>query len=103
MIVHRVLPVQSVLILIHAIAHQRRSGLHKKFVIQSVRHAMVFVKLAQLVQRRSQLQLNHSAQINSIQWLQSQPMDSVQSQPLRKLARRLHLKLQSQAVQVSLP
>ena len=99
MIVHHVLPVQSVLILIHAIAHQRRSGLHKKFAIQSVRLAMVIV---QLVQRRSQLQLNLSAQINSIQWLQSQQMDSVRSQQLRKLARKLHLKLQSQAVRVSL-
>jgi hypothetical protein len=58
--------------------------------------------IVQLVQRRSQLQLNLSAQINSIQWLQSQQMDSVRSQQLRKLARKLHLKLQSQAVQVSL-
>jgi hypothetical protein len=101
MIVHHALRAQNVLILIHAIALQRRSGLHKKSAIQSVLHVMIAPKEA-TVQLRNQLQLNLSAQISSILWPQSQQMGSVQSQQLRKLARRLHLRHQSLAVQENL-
>jgi hypothetical protein len=101
MIVHHVQRAQNVLILIHAIALQRRSGLHKKSAIQSVLHVMIVPKEA-TVQLRNQPQLNLSAQISSIQWPQSQQMGSVQSQQLRKLARRLHLRHQSLAVQENL-
>jgi hypothetical protein len=101
MIVHHVQRAQNVLILIHAIALQRRSGLHKKSVTLNAHHAMIVLKEA-TVQLRNRPQLNLSAQISSIRWPQSQQMDSVQSPLLKKLERRLHLRRQSLAAQENL-
>jgi hypothetical protein len=90
--------VQSVQILIHAIAHQRRSGHHKKFATPSAQRAMVIVQHAL---PRSQQLLSLIALTSSIRWRQSQLKDSEQSLLQRRPVRRLHLKLQSLVVQES--
>ena len=83
MIVMSVRRVQHVLILIHAIALLRRSGHLKRSAIQSVHHAMIAAREANVLQRRAP-QPSLIAQISLIPWLKSQRMAFARSLLLKK-------------------